>query len=172
MEEKELPMRVSRKSNSSLNFDRILPYESDTHHYVLFKDLARFFSFIKNKKFRSTFHLCRKCLYMCYKDVQQFKDHIEICCITPPTAIRMLKASNNLHKFSNWSATRFPPLFIYFDFESILTSMASCPASSESASTRSIEIPCKFAIAVIEHDNSQPKISHSDSSVICMQNFV
>ena len=86
----------------------------------------------------------------------------------------MPKAGHNLFKINNWSATWFAPLFTFFDFESILKPVASCTASSESASTRSIEIheACRFAITVIEHGNSQPNFSHLDSSVKCMQTFV
>ena len=86
----------------------------------------------------------------------------------------MPKASINLYKCNNWSATWFDSLVIYFDFESILKPVASCPASSESASTRSIEIhePYGFAIAVIEHGNPQPQFSQLNSSVNCMQNIV
>ena len=168
------PMRVSKKSTSSLILDILLLYESDKHHYVLIKDLTRFFCFIKNKKFRSTLHLCRNCLYPRHKDFKQFEDHVEVCGNNPPAVIRMPTTSNNLYKFNNCSATWFAPLVIYFDFKSILKPVASCPASSESASTRSIEIhePCGFAIAVIEHGNPQPKFSHLDSSVNCLRNFV
>ena len=168
------PMRVSKKSTSSLTLDELLLCESDKHHYVLIKDLTRFFWFIKNKKLRSPLHLCRNCLYLCHKDIKQFKDHIEVCGNNPPAVIRMPPTSNNLYKFNNWSATWFAPLVVYFDFESILKPVASCSACSESASTRSIEIrvPCGFAIAVIEQGNPQPNFSHLDSSVNCMQNFV
>ena len=64
------PMRVSKKSTSSLTLDILLLYETDKHHYVLIKDLCRLFCFIKNIKFRSIFHLCRICLYLCHKDVK------------------------------------------------------------------------------------------------------
>ena len=114
---------------------------------------------------------------MCHKDVKQFKDQVEVCGNNPPDVIRTPTTSNNLYKFNNWSATWFAPLVIYLDFESILKPVASCPGSSESASTRSIEIhePCGFAIAVMKHGNWQPFqsiFSHLDSSVNCMQNFV
>ena len=167
-------MGVSKKSISSLLLDFFLLYESDKHHYVLIKDFTRFFCFIKDKRFRSTPHLCQNCLYLCHKDVKQFKDHVEVCGNNPPAVIRMPTTSNKSHKFNNWSATWFAPLVIYFDFESILKPVASCPARSESNSTRSFEMhePCGFAIAVIEHGDPQPKFSHLDSSVNCMQNFV
>ena len=167
-------MRVSKKSTSSLTLEILLLYESYKHHYVLIKDLTRFFCFIKNIKFRSTLHLCRNCLYLCHKDVKQFKDHVEVCGNNPSAVIRMPTTSNNLYKFNNWSATWFAPLVIYFDFESIFKPVASFPARSESASTLSFEIhePCGFAIAVIEHGNPQHKFSHLDSSVNWMQIFV
>ena len=110
---------------------------------------------------------------MCHKEVKQIKEHIDDCGNNPSAVIRMPKTSNNLYKFNHWSATWFAPLVIYFDFESILKPVASCPARSESTSNRSIEIHviCGFLIAVIEHCNPQPKFSHLDSSVIYMQNF-
>ena len=106
--------------------------------------------------------------------MKQFKDHVELCGNNPPAIIRMPKTSNNLNNFKKWSATWFARLVIYFDFESFLKPVSSCPASSESASTGSIEIhePSGFAIAVIEHGNPQPKFSPLDSSVKCMQSFV
>ena len=168
------PRLVFKKSTSSLTLDVLFLYESDKHHYVLFKDLTRFFCFIKNKNFRSTLHLCRNSLYLCHKDVKQLKYHVDVCGNNATAVVRMPIAGKNLYKFNNWSATWFAPLNICFDFESILKPVASCPVSSECASTRSTEIhePCGFAIAFIEHGNSQPKFSHLDSSVNCMQNFV
>ena len=52
--------------------------------------------------------------------------------------------------------------------------MASCAPSEERASSRPIEVhePCGFALTVIEHGNPEPKFTHLDSSVNCMQNFV
>ena len=164
---------MSNKFTSSLTLDIFFLYENDKHHYVLIKDLCRLFCFIKNIKFRSTLHLCRNCPYLCHKEVKRFKDHVEVCGNNPPAVIRLPTTSNNLYKFNNWPATWFAPLVIYFDFESILKPVVSCPPSSESASTRSIEIheSFGFAIAVIEHGNPQPTFSHLDNSVHCMQNF-
>ena len=42
-------MRLSKNSYSSLTLDILPTYESDKHHYVLFNDLNRFFSFIRKK---------------------------------------------------------------------------------------------------------------------------
>ena len=43
------PMRLSKKSYSSLTLDILPLYESDKHHYVPINDLNRFFCFIKIK---------------------------------------------------------------------------------------------------------------------------
>ena len=168
------PMRVSKRTTSELSLDLLLLYENDKHHYVLIKDLCRLFCFIKNIKFKSTLHLCRNCLYLCHKDFNNFKDHVEVCGNIPPAVIRMPKPDNNLYKFTNWSATWFAPLVIYFDFESFLKPVASCAPSEERASSRPIEVhePCGFALTVIEHGNPEPKFTHLDSSENCMQNFV
>ena len=99
------PIRESKKSTSSLSLDILLLYESDKHHYIIFKDLTRFFCFIKNRKFMSILQLCWNCLYLCNKDLKQFKDHVKICGDIPPAVIRRPEASNNLNKFNNWSAT-------------------------------------------------------------------
>ena len=140
----------------------------------LSKILCRLFCFIKIIKFRSTLHLCRNCLYLCHKDVKQFKDHVEVCGNNTPAVIRMPKPDNNLYKFTNWSATWFAPLVLYFDFESFLKPVASCAPSEERASSRPIEVhePCGFALTAIEHGNPEPKFNHMDSSENCMQNFV
>ena len=145
------PMRVSKRTTSQLSLDMLLLYENEKHHYVLIKDLCRLFCFIKNIKFRSPLHLCRNCLYLCHKDVEQFKDHVEVCGNNPPAVIRMPKPDNNLYKFTNWSATWFAPVVIYFDFESFLKPVASCAPSEERASSRPIEVhePCSFALTVI-----------------------
>ena len=90
------PMRVSKRTTSELSLNLLLLYENDKHHYVLIKDLCRLFCFIKNIRFRSTLHLCRNCLYLCHKDVKQFKDHFEVCGNNPPAVIRMAKPENNL----------------------------------------------------------------------------
>ena len=168
------PIRVSKVTTSELSFDLLLLYENDKHHYVLIKDLCRLFCFIKIIKFRSTLHLCRNCLYLCHKDVKQFKDHFEVCGNNTPAVVRMPKPDNNLYKFTNWSATWFAPLVIYFDFESFLKPVASCAPSEERASSRPNEVhePCGFALTSIEHGNPEPKFTHLDSSENCMQNFV
>ena len=132
------PMRVSKRTTSELSLDLLLLYENDKNHYVLIKDLCRLFCFIKNIKFKSTLHLCRNCLYLCHKDVNYFKDHVEVCGNNPPAVIRMPKPDSNLYKFTNWSATWFAPLVIYFDFESFLKPVASCAPSEERASSRPI----------------------------------
>ena len=43
------PMRLSKKSYSSLILDILPIYESNNHHYVLINDLNRFFCFIRKK---------------------------------------------------------------------------------------------------------------------------
>ena len=78
------PMRMSKKSTSSLTLDILLLYESDKHHYVFIKDLTRFFGFIKNKEFRSALHLCGNCLFLCHKDVKQFS-MLSFACQKPAT---------------------------------------------------------------------------------------
>ena len=111
---------------------------------------------------------------MCHKDVEQFKDHAEVCGNNPPAVIRMLKPDNKLYKFTNWSATWFAPLVISFGFESFLKPVATCAPSEERASLRPIEVheACGFALTVIEHGKPEPKFAYLDSSENCMQNFV
>ena len=86
----------------------------------------------------------------------------------------MPKTSNKLYKFNNWSAAGFLRWLSVSISNRFSKPVESCPASLESASTRSIEIhePCGFAIAVIGHGNLKPKFSKLDSSVNSMQNFV
>ena len=89
------PMRVSKRTTSQLSLDLLHLYENDKHHYALIKELCRLFCSTKNIKFSSTLHLCRNCLYLCHKDVEKFKDHVEFCGNNPPAVIRMPKPDNN-----------------------------------------------------------------------------
>ena len=159
------PMRVSKRTTFELSLDLLLLYENDKHHYVLIKDLCRLFCFIKNIKLRSPLRLCRNCFYLSHNDLSYFEDHVESCGKNAPAVIRMPKPDNNLYKFTNWSATWFAPLVIYFDFKSFLKPVASCAPSEERASSRPLQVhePSGFALTVIEHGKREPKFTHLDS---------
>ena len=59
------PIRISRKKSSEeLVIDLLLLYDSDKHHYVLIKDLCKFYCFLRSVRYRSSLILCRNFLVM------------------------------------------------------------------------------------------------------------
>ena len=56
------PIRIStKKSSEELVIDLLLLYDSDKHHYVLIKDLCKFYCFLRSVRYRSHLILCRDC---------------------------------------------------------------------------------------------------------------
>ena len=72
----------------------------------------------------------------------------------------------NRYEFKNLQALWFVPLVIYFDFESFLKPVDSCPDNPSQSSTRDVQKhkACGYSLAVIEHGNSQPYFFDYDSS--------
>ena len=111
-----VPIRVSRKSTSSLTIDILLLYESDKHHYVLIKDLTGFFCSIKKKKFRSILQLCWNCLNLCHKDLKQFKEHVNVCGNIPTAVIRRPESQQQFIQIQQLVCKWLAPLVIHFEF--------------------------------------------------------
>ena len=86
----------------------------------------------------------------------------------------MPSPDKNEYKLSNFSATWFVPLVIYFDFESFLLLVAGCDAATDQSSTRVIEKhkPFCFALAVVDHHSNVSYFHHVYNSEDCMGNFV
>ena len=80
----------------------------------------------------------------------------------------------NRYEFKNLQALWFLPLVIYFDFESFLKPVNSCPDKPSLSSTRVVQKheACGYSLAVIEHGNSQPYFFDYDSSDQCMKKFL
>ena len=80
----------------------------------------------------------------------------------------------NSFRFKNFKARWFAPFTIYFDFESFLMPVSSCPANPDASSTEVIEqhIPSGFVLTLIENGFSTPKEFVIDSSENCMTNFI
>ena len=80
----------------------------------------------------------------------------------------------NRYEFKNLQALWFVPLVTYFDFESFLKPVDSCPDNPSRSSTRVVQKheACGYSLAVIEHGNSQPYFFDYDSSDPCMKKFL
>ena len=80
----------------------------------------------------------------------------------------------NSFRFKNLKARWFAPFTIYFDFESFLMPVSSCPVNLDASSTEVLEqhIPSGFALTLIEDCFSTPKEFVIDSSENCMTIFL
>ena len=83
------------------------------------------------------------------------------------------KAANR-YEFKNLQALWFVPLVMYFDFESFLKPVYSCPDNPSRSSTRVVQNheACGYSLAVIDHGNSQPYFCDYDNSDQCMKKFL
>ena len=80
----------------------------------------------------------------------------------------------NSFRFKIFKARWFAPFTIYFDFESFLMPVSSCPANPGASSTEVIEqhITSGLALTLIEDGFSTPKEFVIDSSKNCVTNFI
>ena len=167
------PLRVS-SFESDFVMDLLFLYDADIYHYVLITDLEKVVCKVRDLKFRFDYRICRNCFWLCRDGLESYSIHTENCYLNAPAVIQMPSPDKNEYKFSNFSATWFVPLVIYFNFESFLLPVAGCDAATDQSSTRVIEKhkPCGFALAVVDHHSNVPYFHHVDSSEDCMGNFV
>ena len=176
-----LPMYTSKRPNEdnstqteTIDMDLLLLYKSAKHHYVLTIDLLKFICEIKGCNYRPIARLCRHCFHLSWSDEtheQQIQKHIqEPALVVMPSA----EKGTNRYEFKNLQALWFVPLVIYFDFESFLKSVHSCPDNPSRSSTRVVQKheACGYSLTVIEHGNSQPYFFDYDSSDQCMKKFL
>ena len=165
------PLRVS-SFESDFVMDLLLLYDADIYHYVLINDLVKVVCKVRDLKFRFGYRICRNSFWLCRDGLESYNIHTENCYLNAPAVIQMPSPDKNEYKFSNFSATWFVPLVIYFDFESFLLPVAGCDAATDQSSTRVIEKhePCGFALAVVDHHSNVSYFHHVDSSEDCMGN--
>ena len=113
------PLRVS-SFESDFVMDLLLLYDADIYHYVLISDLVKVVCKVRDLKFRFGYRICRNCFWLCRDGLESYNIHSENCYLNAPEVIQMPSPDKNEYKFSNFSATWFVPLVIYFDFESFL----------------------------------------------------
>ena len=177
-----LPMYISKRPNQDnstqteiFDMDLLLLYEPAKHHYVLIIDLLKFICEIKGCKYRTIARLCRNCFHISWSD-ETHEQHIQCCKDHEPALVVMPSAEKgtNRYEFKNLQALWFVPLVIYFDFESFLKPVDSCPDNPSQSSTRVLQKheACGYSLAVIEHENSQPYFFDYDSSDQCMKKFL
>ena len=151
-------------------FNLLLLYDSDKHHYVLLQDHYKFYCFLRSVRYRGYPILGRDCFWLCYDCVTVSDEHVERCNDNSSNFVRMPSENSNIYKLNKWSALWFPPLVIYFDFESFLRPVSACSLSENVSSSSTIEIhePCGFALTVVQHNKQKPKYTHLDSSENCL----
>ena len=155
------PIQIStKKSSEELVIDLLLLYYSDKHHYVLIRDLCKFYCFLRSMRYRSYPILSRNCFLLCYDGVTAFNEHVERCKDHSPALVRMPSENSNIYKFNNCSAL-CPPV-----------TTSSLSGNVSSSSTIEILEPSGFALTVVEHNNPKPKYTQLDSSENCMEIFV
>ena len=168
-----LPMYVFNNRNIEPTIDLLLLFNEDVHHYVLIINLIKLVCTVKEKQFTNSLRLCRNCFAFSHSE-EQHQVHDDACRNHAPATIKMPGDDKNSFRFKNFKARWFAPITIYFDFESFLMPVSSCPANPDASSTEVIEqhIPSGFALTLIENGYSTPKEFVIDSSENCMTNFI
>ena len=108
-------LRVS-SFESDFVMDLILLYDADIYHYVLITDLVKVVCKVRDLKFLFGYRICRNCFWLCRDGLESYNFHTENCYLNALAVIQMPSPDENEYKFSNFSATWFVPLVIYFDF--------------------------------------------------------
>ena len=159
---------------SDFVMDLLLLYDADIYHYFLITDLVKFVCKVRDLKFRFGYRISCNCLWLCGDGMESYDIYTENCYLNAPAVIQMQSPDKNEYKISNFSATWFVPLVIYFDVESYLLPIAGCDAATDQLSTSLTEKhePCGFALAVVNHHSKVPYFHRWDSSEYCMGNFV
>ena len=169
------PNNDSNIENKVIDMDLLLLYEPARHHYLLITHLLNFICEIKRYSHRPFTRLCRNCFHDSWSEDaheqhhQSFKDH-EPALVVMPSA----EKGTNRYELKNLQALWFVPLVIYFDFESSLKPVHSCPDNPSRSSTRVVRKheACEYSLAVIDHGNSQPYFFDYDSSDQGMKKFL
>ena len=78
----------------------------------------------------------------------------------------LAEKGSNRYELKHIQALRFVPIVIYFDFESFLKPVHTCPDNHQRSSTRVVQKyeARGYSLAVIDHGNSHPYFFDYDSS--------
>ena len=132
-----LPMYLSNNRNIEPTIDLPLLFNEDVHHYVLINNLIKLVCTVKEKQFTNRLRLCRKCFAFSHSE-EHHQVHDDACRNHAPATIKMPGDDKNSFRFKNFKARWFAPFTIYFDFESFLMPVSSCPANPDASSTEVI----------------------------------
>ena len=129
-----LPMYVSINRNIEPTMNLLLLFNEDVHHYVLINNFVKLVCTVKEKQFTNNLRLCRN---KSYEEQHRVRD--DACQNHAPATIKMPGDDQNSFRFKNFKARWFAPFTIYFDFESFLMPVSSCPVNPDASSTENIE---------------------------------
>ena len=168
-----LPMYVSNNKNIEPTMDLLLLFNEDVHNYVFINDLNKLVCTAKEKQFTNNLRLCRNCFAFSHSE-EQHRVHNDACRNHALATIKMSGDDKNSFGFKNFKARWFAPFTIYFDFESFLMPVSSCPVNPDASSTEVIEqhIPSGFVLTLFEKGSSTTKEFVIHSSENSMTNFI
>ena len=143
------------KRNTEPTMDLLLLFNEDVHHYVLINNLIELGCAVKEKQFTNSLPFCRNCFAF-------------------PTLKSNINFTMNSCRFIKFKARWIAPFIIYFDFESFLKPVSSCPDNPDASSTEVVEqhIPSGFALTLIKNRFSTPKEFVINSFENCVTNSV
>ena len=109
----------------------LLLFDADIYHYVLITDLVKVVWKVRDLESKFGYRICRNCFWLYRDGLESYNIHTENCYLNAPAVIQMPSPDKNEYKFSNFSATWFVHLVIYFEFELFLPPVAGCDSTTD-----------------------------------------
>ena len=133
-----IPLRISKRQQLPFILDLLLLCDGRAYHYVLIKDLKILVNNLKQQVPRSSSKLCRNCFHVCYT-AEFYERHIETCLQNEAATTKLPDETKNDPQFQSYQSRLLAPYVLYFDFESLIRSVATCSNTSDRSSSEIIE---------------------------------